>query len=162
MPLYPLLIEDAVDQVRDLMRDQLNLNLERVYQQNLDKTINLDLIPDSRYYVSEAIEPLQPPAVFVVADSSDHDLNWQNVAMQTHSVMVGVLVEDQEIQRLTRKCWRYAQAAWLTLHDQAAGNVKVLVRSVDYSPIFVSGAGTERMFRKDATLRCDVLHAETF
>lgn len=162
MPNPSLLVEDAVNQVQALMRGQFNEQLRYVYEQQADKTINLDIIPPNRIFVSEGVEPLAPPAAFVVAENTDHDLAWQNAAIQEHSILVGVLVEDSEAQRLTRKVWRYAQAAWLALHDQAIGNIKILVRSIDYSAIFVKGAGDKRMFRKDATLRCTVLHAERF
>jgi hypothetical protein len=157
------LVETAVSAIRDrMLRPQFNAMLELVYAQAGDPTINLERVEDNRYYISEGIEPLQPPAIFIVAESSDHDLNAQNFAWQKHNIFVAAVFEDLEAQRLQRKGWRYAQALWLALHDQSTANIKVLVRSVDYGPTLVAGPTSARAFRKDVTLRCEVLHAEAF
>ncbi len=161
--MIPELIERAVLDIRDrMLRPQFNAMLEIAYAQAADPTINLERVPDSRYYISEAIEPLQPPAIFIVSDESEHDLEWQNAAMQTHSIIVGAVIEDIEVQRLVKKAWRYAQALHATLHDRGTQHIRVLVRGIGYGPVLVKGAADVRAFRKDITLRCDVLHAEAF
>lgn len=159
-----LLVESAVVSVRDLMRSQFNVQLENVWatvsQVKGDHTITLEKMPDSRYYISDAIDPLQPPACFIVADDTEMLVEFQQGAAQRHSIIVGFVVDDIEVQRLQKKVWRYARAAYLTLHDQAVGNIHIVVRNVNYGPSLVRGAGDARKFRKDVTLRCDVLHFE--
>lgn len=158
------LVERAVDTIIDHLRGTLNGFIDVVYGDELIPTINPVRIPVDRYYISEAIHPLQLPAVFVVADMSDHDLTAQNFAAQEHSVLVAAVAEDIEAQRMQRKVWRYAKALWLALHDQAIGDIKVLVRSIDYGPTLsmVTELAGQRAFRKDTILRCDVLHYEAF
>ncbi len=155
-----LLVESAVDSVISLLKAQLNANLEIVYGET-DKKIDLQKIDLDRYYVAEAVLPLQAPAVFVIADRSEHDLTAQNLAKQTHDMMCVLLVEDVEIQRLVRKSWRYGRAAWLTLHDQSIDDIKVLVTEFNYSPIMHPEGGA-RQFRRDVTLRLQVMHYESF
>lgn len=159
----PMLIEQAITEMRDrMLRPQLNALLELVYEQANDPTINIERVTDNRYYISDGIEPLVLPAIFLVADRSEHDLEWANAAMQKHTIHVAALFEDLEVERLTKKAWRYAQALWLALHDQGTEHLRVLVRDVDYGPTVMSGPTDSRQYRKDVTLRCEVLHAEAF
>lgn len=157
-------IERAVDQIIEHLQDQLNGYIDLVYEEAQDGAVNLPHVSSERYYISEAIEPLRPPAVFVVAERTDDDLGVQNVAAQTHRLFVAILAEDLGSQLLQRKAWRYGKALWLALHDQSIGDCKVLVRSRDYGPTLeaVTAQAGQRLFRKDVTLRCDVLHYERF
>ena len=162
MPALILGVEQAIADIRDqMLRPQFNAVLELVYAQNPDHTINLQRVPDNRYYISEAIEPLNPPAIFIVSDRTTHDLNWQNGAMQEHTIIVGCVVEDHEVQRIVKKSWRYAQAIVNVLHDKGTPNIRVLVESVDYGPTLVMQRAADlREFRKDIIVMCKVLHAE--
>jgi len=158
------LVERAVDLLIGHLQTNLNGLIEVVYGDELNATITPIKIPIDRFYISEAIVPLQLPAIFVVADKSDHDLGAQNIAYQNHSMLVGAVAEDIEVQRMQRKMWRYAKALWLALHDQAIGDIQVLVRSIDYGPTLsmITELSGQRAFRKDTILRCDVLHFEAF
>lgn len=164
----PSLVELAVDLIFDQIEAQFNANLSMVSKmyENDGRKINLERLVDNNIYISEGVKPLKLPAVFIVPTNSEHVLEADNYAKQVHSMMVGVLVEDiqAEASRITRKTWRYARAAWMTLHDQNLGGqapeIKVLVESVSYSPIFAAGEGNNRKFRKDATLKLRVLHYE--
>lgn len=162
----PLMIEQAMNVLVDQLRAQYNTNLLLVdsYWHPTDtEALNIETV--DRYYISESIDTLQPPAVFLAADTSLHDLKGQNVLMQMHKILMGVVVEEIEIQRVTRQCWRYAQAAWLTLHDQnLADNVRVQVTEMVYGPTIFDRRATsgQRAYRKDVTLRLDVWHAEAF
>jgi hypothetical protein len=162
--MIPSLVEAAINDIRDVMlRPHLNAFLDLAYEQVGDPTINIEHIADSRYFISEGIEPLQPPSIFIVADKSEHNLEWANAAIQSHDIFVAALFEDVEIQRLELKGFRYAQALFAVLHDQGTSRIRVLVRSVDYGPtVFSRVSTTARQFRKDVTLRCEVLHAEAF
>ena len=162
------LIEEAVDAVISLLRSGFNnalVAVRREYDNDCLK-INLEPVPDNKWYDTEIVEPLQPPVGFVLADSSEHDLTAQNTAAQTHRMVCVMLVEDIESARLNRKAWRYGLAAWYALHDMAIEDIKVLVPSIDYSPIYTrrgaGAAGGERMFRKDVSLSLAVEHYERF
>ncbi len=158
-----LLGEDAVNTIQTHLRNTFNMHLTKVWNQFSPQAgadrVNLPLLDVDRFYVSEAIEPLKVPSAFIILDSSEHDLTAQNVALQRHRILVAFLVEAMEITQLVRTVWRYADAAFLSLHDAAVGNIKILVRRVSYSPI-VAPEGGNRQFRKDVTLELEVLHYE--
>ncbi len=160
----PAGVRPVIDELIAQLRRQLNTNVEIVYQEINDRTINMEHIPSSRYYISEAVEPLQPPAIFVVANESVENLEWQQTRTQTHSISVAIVVEDIEAQRLVKKVRAYAAALWLTLHDYRTGepNIYVKVLSTNYGAIFVKGAVGQRSYRKDVTLQLEVLHVEAF
>lgn len=162
MPI-PRLVEQAILDMRDVMlRPQLNALLEVVFEQAGDLTLGLEAVPIDRYYITEGVEPLLLPAIFIVPDRSEHDLSWQNGAIQKHTIHVAALFEEMEQARLQKKAFRYAQALFLALHDQGTPNIRVLVRDVDYGPTVMSGPTDQRRFRKDVSLTCEVLHAEAF
>jgi len=158
-----------VDVIERQLRDQFNARLTMVSAQyaNDGRKITLEQVNPNSIYVSEGVKPLKLPAIFIIPTDSDHDLKAENWAYQVHNMMVGVLVEDMQAEssRITRKAWRYARAAWMTLHDQNLGGtapeVHVLVERITYSPIFEAGEGNNRKFRKDATLKLRVQHFES-
>lgn len=160
--IRPQLIETGVESVIAMLRSGLNTELEALYPAYappplLGEGINLGKIPDDRYYISEVIHPIDPPACFVLAESSEQDLEaGQNFELSKHRLLVVLLVEDVEITRLTREAWRYGLAAWRVLHDRNLNNVHTFVRGFDYSAAYSrkSDAGT-RNFRKDVTLRVE-------
>lgn len=159
-----LMVESAVDQIITILRGTLNAALDLVAEEVDDATINVEHVSANNYYISEGIEPLQPPSIFVIADKTMLDLRFQNSVFQRHHVLVGAVVEDIGVQKLTRKAWRFAQALHDVLHDQGTESFRLLVREVEYGAVFVprTSAATSgtRLFRKDITLRCEVLHAE--
>jgi hypothetical protein len=114
--------------------------------------------------VSEAVTPLEPPAGFIIGVRSEHDLTGaQNIAKQKHTILVSVVGYEVETSRLTRMAYRYGTALWMTLHDANTPTCKILVRSLDYSPIYgrAKDAG-QRKFSKDVTLACEVTQYERF
>lgn len=171
--LGSLLIEDAVSTIQNHMQNQFNAMLNSVFLdvQSFDATPgqviatvdrNMQYVSPDKFYITEAIDPLECPAVFIVPDRTDHDNRAQNFVKQEHSMMIGFLIEDVDSTTLARLTWRYVRAGYMTLHDQQIGNLYCLVESVDYGPIFSKGKGDGRQFRKDATLRLKATHMERF
>lgn len=160
--IRPQLVETAVEMTIAMLRSGLNQELANVYTAYTvpgpgGDGINLGFVPDDRYYITEVIDPLEPPAVFVLAEGSEHDLvAGQNYELTKHRLFVVLLVEDVEITRLTREAWRYGLAAWRVLHDRQLNNVRTFVNGFDYSAAYSrkQDAGI-RNFRKDVTLRVE-------
>lgn len=166
-PLPTLLVEDAVQTLLDQTLNQFNACLERVWLTWTafdGSTIirNLPKVEPDRIYITEAIDPLQCPAIFIVPDKTEHNNLSQNFVHQVHSMLIGILLEDIESTTLARLTWRYVAAAYETFHDKSLGNIHTLVESVDYGPIFRKAKGDGRQFRKDATLRLRVTHLERY
>lgn len=164
--MLPEMIEGAVNAIVARLQEQFNHNLELVRESWLPDRAQLNLTPvaPSEVYISEGAETFQPPAIFVVPDDSPHDLRAQNWLKQDHVIWLGIVVEDRESQRLQRLVWRYAQAAWLTLHDQHLGATQVLVARITYGPTALTPAVAAglRSFRKDVTIRLSATQREAF
>lgn len=167
----PALVEIALDLIENQVQAKFNANLALIADQykNDGRKINLEALQPNNLYISEGVKALKLPAMFIIPDRSEFDLNAQNVNVITHSVIVGVVVEDvqAESSRITRKALRYGQAAWMTLHDAYLGGaiesqlIHVLIESETYSPTFEGKTDTgDRKFRKDVTLRLRVQHFE--
>lgn len=171
--LGALLVEDAVATLMHHMQNQFNAHLNTVFNdvQSFDATTgktvatvnrNMQYVAPDKFYITEAIDPLECPAIFIVPDRTEHINRAQNFAWQEHQVMIGFLIEDVESTTLARLTWRYVRAGYMTLHDQQIGNLYCLIESVDYGPIFRKGKGDGRQYRKDATLRLKATHMEHF
>ena len=165
----PHLVEGAVDLLVERLQQELPNALLAVAQFHAPggESDGVDTPPPDpdRYLISELLEPVRVPSVFVIPRNTDHDLErGQNFFDQDHDTLIGVVMDNaQSIQILQRQVWRYAQALVIALHDANIGPLHVLVRSVAYSPTLNirNGAG-DRVFRKDCTLRCRVMHLEAF
>jgi hypothetical protein len=163
----PSMVEGAVNAIVAHLQANFNANLDLVaeFWQPDPAKLNLVPVPPSSYYISDAVEALSIPAIFVVADRSPHDLHAQQWLRQLHQFFVGIVVEAVEAQRLQRMAWRYAQAGWLTLHDQnLTGGTRVQVTEINYGPTLgqTTPTGALRSFRKDITLRLDATQRENF
>lgn len=168
MPIIiPDMVEGSIDAVVDQVHKAFNdwLTLVAELWATRGSPLNLPHLPPSQVYISEGIHPLRLPAMFVVADRSPHDLAAQQWLRQRHQLLVGLVVEStlgaQKIQRIV---WRYAQAAWLTLHDQNLGATRTQITEIAYGPtVWEQERRTgERTFRKDITLRVDATQREDF
>lgn len=172
VPLIALpsqLVETAVQELIELMRQRYNTEVDRINSAFSDagtgRGVNVPHIPVSSYYISEVIEPLAPPAVFVIAERSEQDLSAQNVEHGVHSILMVLLQSDIEITRLVRATWRMAVAAYRAIHDKPYNNSYFYVRGVDYSPLYRrgnSGDANAVNFAKDVTVRVEAHTYESF
>lgn len=162
-----LLVEDAVQTLLDETLNKFNANLERVWTTwtTFDGPTlirNLPKVDPDNIKITEALDPLTCPAIFIVPDKTEYNNVSQNFVHQVHSMMIGFLLEDLEATTLSRLTWRYVAAGYETYHDKNLGNIHTLIESVDYGPIFRKSKGDGRQFRKDATLRLRVTHLERY
>lgn len=159
------LVEPAVEGAIALLRARFNSEIDRLFLGYNDpvpvapnartSTINIPYISESRWLLSEVVDPLTVPAGWVLAERSEQLIDVaQNFELGEHTLFVVLLTEDVEIQRLIKTVWRYGIAAWRVLHDKAFNNSYYWVTGFDYSPTYVRAGGAEnRMFRKDITMR---------
>lgn len=163
---HPKLIEGAVDQVIALTRQRLPAMIELVqaeHQNGGEEPITLEPVSPDRYYISEQVEPLRRPCVFVLDDVTRMPLTLgQNITHAIHMVNVVILVEDTTTARLVRKTWRYARAMYLAIHDQSTLSLNILVERFNYSPVFARDARDGRTFARDITLGVRLMHFENF
>jgi hypothetical protein len=160
-----LLGEGAIAAVITRLRSRFNSELERLLLTYNDtvavapnqrvSTVNLPKIPESGWYLTEVVEPLVLPAVWVLLESSRQDLSAQNFELSEHTIFVVMMTEDVEITRMLKTVWRYGVAAWRCLHDKNIHNTYCFVDGFEYSPTYTRGAtqSGDRQFRKDITMR---------
>jgi len=161
--ISPQLIEGVVDGLIAYLQANLPGQLAIVQAMYPAGAQDSPLPPPVSYFISERFVGLQTPAVFVLAEQSEHALDaMQNAALQNHRIQVVALIEvvgDEVADRLARTCWRYARALWQTLHDATLSapypTSTVLVEGIKYSPVLPVTSGAQRVFRKEAWL--DVL-----
>jgi len=174
------MIEGAIQTIASVIETEINGELERIYEhyQQLDPVytlIDLPRVNPGNVFISEYIEPIQCPAIFLTAPESEINLQVREPFVQVHRMLCTALVEGIDAQVLTRKAWRYAlglynvlteggpQAArnMRRLRTRSGGQVIVQVQAFDYSPVYTRTSATgARQFRKDATLRLLVKHDE--
>lgn len=126
-----------------------------------------------QYFVYEA-KGFMAPAVFVIADSMDFQLQrGANFICATVQVNVSVVVENKDLNNLTRQAYRYqaaihkilAQEPIIGLDAQNNPRVKITtkVERAEFSPIFTDSQeenNPKGVFRKEVWLSCSVEHWE--
>ena len=123
------------------------------------------------YFIHEQPQGYSLPAVFVLPDQIDFaiDKNKSNFINAESKYRISVLVEDQDLERLTVKSWRYQSALHSVLDETTmvtsdnALQLKCSVLTATFSPVWTNKAdGKDRSFRKEVVLECRVTHTENF
>lgn len=119
------------------------------------------------YYVSESFDALQTPAIYVIADEVD----YRNVEMKANYIAgkmltnISIIVEDQDTEILTRRCFRYVAAIREIIHldnltsSNNAAKIVVVVERIKFSRLYTKAqqkGETSGVFRKEAVLYCSV------
>lgn len=122
------------------------------------------------YFFFEKPQGYMLPAVFVIPKDIDFqiDSNKSNFINAKTKYMVSILVEDEDLERLTVKAWRYQSAlhsvldqAVLTSSDNSL-QLRVVVYHASFSPTWTKDDGLDGSFRKEVVLECEVTHLENF
>lgn len=122
------------------------------------------------YFFYEKPQGYDLPAVFVIPKTIDFaiDKNKSNFVNAETMYQISVLVEDQDLDRLTVKAWRY-QSALHSVLDQAvitsadnALQLRVIVKNATFTPAWSKSTGLDGDFRKEVVLECEVTHWENF
>lgn len=122
------------------------------------------------YFFYEKPQGYMLPAVFVIPKDIDFsiDKNKSNFVNAQTKYMISVLVEDEDLERLTVKAWRY-QSALHSVLDQTSMvssdnslQLKCVVYHATFSPTWTTEDGLKGSFRKEVVLECEVTHLENF
>lgn len=122
------------------------------------------------YFFYEKPQGYRLPAVFVIPKDIDFaiDKNKSNFINAETKYMVSVLLEDEDLERLTIKAWRYQSAlhSVLDLTDMTSSDnslhLKCVVQHASFSPTWTKDDGLDGSFRKEVVLECRVTHLENF
>lgn len=159
----------------NLVTTQIQTNIAAALVQiNIDRTgvkPIVSLEPPRSYFVYPKIKGYDAPAVFTLCDYMDFrkEQMGANFVDAIIRMNVAILIESSTEESLTVKAWRY-QAALHKVLDQvgltsSADNVKlfVVVKRATLSGVDERQEGaSQKMFRKEVNLECDLYHFENF
>lgn len=165
------LAQGAVNLFYDTIQSNIGAALDAV---NAD-TVVLNTVPHmslenpKSYFIYPQAQGYQCPSVFIIIDDMDFNIDKHaaNFINATDKINVSIVVEDQDIQTLTYKCWRYQSAlhSVLDLVTMSTSDNKLVLKSVVYhsafSDIYMNKDGPGG-FRKEVLLKCEVTHLENF
>ncbi len=124
------------------------------------------------YFIYEQPQDFDCPAIFVIMDDLDFKIEERksNFVNAQDRINVAVTVEDQDMDLLTIKAWRYLSALHSVLDNttMTSTNSKLVLKCVVYRARFSdvysrqepNGPGGK--FRKEMMLECGVTHLENF
>lgn len=137
------LSEVAVDLVTQAIRDNLELALTEV---GTDRgwDVTLETPPTPSYFIYPKAHGYRCPAIFVIDGGMDMRLSemQSNFVNASLKMIVSVKVEDQDLDKITRKAWRYQAALFKVLNQIDIANsdntvkLNVKVRSIKPSEIW--------------------------
>lgn len=165
------LTEGTVNLIYDYIQANLPAALDAV---NADTTV-LNTVPHvsieniKSFFVYPEAEGYTPPVCFIMVDEFNFNIreNNSNFVNATAKVDVSIVVEDQDTQALTYKCWRYQSAlhSVLDLATMVSSDNKLVLKSVVYratfSPVYMN-KGDIGGFRKEVLFKLEVEHLESF
>lgn len=167
-------IEENLDDLARYMQDRFGSALADVMAKR-GTAIQLPAPQPQNYFIGEPsrYRAYNAPAVFLVAESTARPTpggadEGQAFQKQEHTVMVALLIEEQDEERLSRACYRYAEAADSILEDvDISGanasdprdwSTKCFITDIDYGVMFTAEQGGQRTFRKDVVLNLLIKH----
>lgn len=165
--MIPLLNETIVDLAFNHLKDNFNTWLSTADHQYSDG-ISLERVENERYYVSDKIQPLKLPSIFLLYGESAVQYTDDQNYLNTEDNAVFVLsFEDIDAEKLTRKGWRYARVLFgvLNLIDLKDSNgrlqAKIIPQRIVYTePIVSKLQKSGQKFRMDVVLEVKILHYE--
>ena len=123
----------------------------------------------AKYYISSSFNPNFLPAVWVVADREDFQLEMKGANHLNYNLKVNIslVCESKDAEEATRAIYRYKSAMHMVLNQATivpTDNLYKCTVTVDasrYSPLFTSDQ-TKNLFRKEVVLDCSVLVYENY
>lgn len=164
---YPLLIEGALNLIKDKISSGFNATLQEIDNQ-YDDGISLEPISENAIYISDQIQSVQLPAVFILTGTStfkyDTDPNYLN--LEDEFVIV-VSCEDIGAETIQKKLFRYQRILIELLNleklETSDGRLKLQCIPTQFGktqPIVTKLKDGSQSFRGDAVMEMKVLHYE--
>lgn len=161
---------NITEQTTDLIIDHVSTNikakLDEVVSYRGDLSFSIDA-PQS-YFIYESAIDLKCPALYVIADSVDTQLQrGQNHLNAQIKYTLSIVFEYKDAEKCVRGLYRYVDALYRLLNltqldssDSRARNV-IKVVAIDYSGLQQNKDQEQNIFRKEAMLTLMVEHFET-
>ena len=164
----PLLNETACNLLITQLQDNFNIELQELDNQ-YDDGSNLEPLSDQSIYISDKIETLDCPAVYILfgnmAFNYTENPNYLNASTE---VAIVLSLEDIGADRLTRKAWRYSRILYgiFNLQDLNDLSGRLKIKTVPKrmaqtdARIVQKLKKEEQKFRMDIVLELELQHYE--
>lgn len=167
MIALPLMNEKIVDLAFEFLRANFNEWLTKADHKYSDG-ISLEKVEPNRYYITDKIQPLKLPAIFMLYGESAVQYTDNPNYLNTEDQALFVLsFEDMDAEKLTRKAWRYSRVLFGVLNlldlEDDGGRLKARIvpqRVVYTDPIVSKLQKSGQKFRMDVVLEVKILHYE--
>lgn len=81
--------------------------------------VNIEPIDLTNIFISEKFMGYQAPALYILNQRGDYDLEATNQINSTHEIIMAVLVEGAASDTLIQKLWRYQLILYRMFHDKS-------------------------------------------
>lgn len=164
---YPLMWESAIGLVQAQIDSVFNNALQEIDNQ-YDDGISLEPISANSIFISNKIQPLDLPAVFLLAGEMAFDYSGDpNYLNANNELMVVVSSEDVGADRIQRKAWRYQRVLMECLNqvELKSSDGRLLIkclpkRTGTTEPIATKLVEFGQKYRSEAVLELTLLHYE--
>lgn len=163
----PLLTEKSVDLIIDQIKNNFNLQLKELDNQYSDG-INLEPLDDNAIHISDKIQALTLPSVYVLYGASAFQYSENPNYMQSEDEALVVLrAVEIGADSLTRKMYRYGRVLYGILNlvdlvdDGDRLKIKLIPTRLGYTqPVTEKLQKEEQRFSMDVVVELKVLHYE--
>lgn len=158
-------MESTVTQIIQHIKDNIDSSLADLRTDRTDNKVNTN--PPVDYFPYAKAVGYRVPCVFVIGRNVQFlQERGQNHINAQITAQVSVVLEDQESERLTYKCWRYADAmhAILDQVELISTNLKIKnkikVTSSEFGDAVQIKSQVESPFRMETMLMLEIEHYE--
>lgn len=164
------LVETDINLIIQQIKDNIASALIDVMIERDNNVVTYE--PPNDYFIYPKAKGYRCPVVFVIADRTDFrkDQVKANYISAVNKIVLSVLVEDKDAERIYKKAYRYQAALHacvdqvvLTSADEAV-KITIVVMGASFSPLMSNTQDPNdpaTVFRKEVVLELDVHHYES-
>lgn len=151
------LMEGSVNAVKDYLETNMGAKLDDLDTEYGDITL-ADIVA---YYLAETLAVPGMPAIYVLGDRTEIEVDGPTHIKGAHYISVAVLVTDPDNETLRKRLYRYVRAIIELMrearNDATFENAGIVFDSCEFSPMY-GRAGT---FLQDARVELHLTKIET-
>lgn len=166
----PQLVEKVVDLIKNHLQTNLGTELA-VVSSNRDNLVSMETPINESYFIYAPVAGYRKPAILIIAEERDNQLerNGANFVDSIVNMHIACIVEDQDLERLVRKTYRYQAALHKLLFNRGLTSsdnlvkIVVVVNRERFTPEYTNAQAKDNpqgAFCKEVHLECSVKHWE--
>lgn len=112
--------EQVVMDIKDYIKSNIASALVDV-RTDRDSSVNTEV--PKEYFIASQMHAFRTPAIFIIADNVEFNNDQgPNYIDATLKIIVSVVVEEKDLEKLAKKSWRYQDALFKLLNQTTFGN----------------------------------------